>query len=119
MLKFEFLFKFSICYLQLLAPEIMQIGTLDKVNSLIRNEDAGDHKKAHPLIKKFPEEKFFNRVFKDVMEFDLNEKCDFKKLRKETHESYGAVLQARKEKEEAMKAGESDDEIVFSDDEDN
>jgi len=115
----EWLFKFSITYLRLLSSEIMEKKQLDQINSLIRNEDTGDHKKAHPHIKAYPEQNFFQCVFKDALEFDLNEKCNFKELRERTHQEYGEVLQKRKEKEEAMKAGESDDEIEFSDEEDN
>lgn len=111
----EFIFKFSLVYLHTLEKEIIDRKTMTEVNGLLRNEDLGDHKKPHPLIKAWPEQDFFRGVIAEALKVNLNDKVNFNDLREREHREGGELLAQRTERIKEMEAECSDDEIVFSD----
>jgi len=116
----EFLFQFSMAYFQELETAIMSNAAMNLVNALLRNEHIDDHKKAHPSISAWPEVKFFEKVLRNATLFDLDSKVDFRDLLEKEHARYAETVLLRRARMDEMKKKdmESDDEIVFSDEED-
>lgn len=111
----DFLFRFSMVYLQNLEAEILKRTTMTAVNALLRNENVDDHKKPHPVIAAFPEAEFFNHVIEKALQFNLDSSVDYKALREREHTAYAALMEARAQRMQQMKDDDSGDEIVFSD----
>eukprot|EP00397_Hematodinium_sp_SG-2012_P018622 GEMP01019083.1.p1 GENE.GEMP01019083.1~~GEMP01019083.1.p1 ORF type:complete len:380 (+),score=105.22 GEMP01019083.1:171-1310(+) len=114
----DFLFRFSIVYLANLESEIVKRTSINAVNSLLRNENVDDHKKPHPVIAAWPEVDFFHHVIEKALQFDLNSALDYKSMCEKEHHLHTQLMAQRRARVAEMAAEASDDEIVFSDEED-
>ena len=113
----EYIFKFAIQYLTEFEPILMEAKTTSSIMTILRAEDEkADWKLPHDLYERQIEENIFGRIVTEALSVDL--KCDLEEMRSAQRTVVAAAVEAARIRDQELKDLYSDDEIVFSDEED-
>jgi hypothetical protein len=112
----EYLFKFSLKYLETFESELMEAKTTSNLLTVLRAEDErADWKLPHELLERHHKEDIFSEIVNSAGGIDLD--CDLAGLRETEGKAVAAAVDAAKKRDQELKDMYSDDEIVFSDEE--
>jgi hypothetical protein len=96
---------------------LMEAKTTSAIMTILRAEDEkADWKLPHELHEKQIEENIFGRIVTEALSVELD--CDLEALRSSERQAVAAAVEAAKKRDQELKDLYSDDEIVFSDEED-
>jgi len=113
----EYIFKFAIRYMSEFESVLMEAKTTSAIMTILRAEDEkADWKLPHELHEKQVEENIFGRIVTEALSVELD--CDLESLRSSERQSVAAAVEAARKRDQELKDLYSDDEIVFSDEED-
>jgi hypothetical protein len=112
----EYLFKFAIRYVETFESELMAAKTTAELMTILRAEDEkADWKLPADLIERHLKEDVFSEIVSTADGVDLN--CDLAELRETEVKVIAAAVEAARKRDQELKDMYSDDEIVFSDEE--
>ncbi|KAF4709661.1 Rab GTPase-activating protein 1, partial [Perkinsus olseni] len=113
-----YLFKFALMYMQTFENILMECKDTHSVMTILRAEDpACDWKLPKQLAELEEKDKVFEKIVNDALSIDLAE-FDLPKMRAERRAQVAAEVERAKQREQELKDMYGDDEIVFSDEED-
>ena len=113
----EYLFKFAVKYLEIFESELMAASSTSTVMTILRAEDEkADWKLPHELLDRHHQEDIFTTIVNEADSVDLD--CDLPALRETEAKLVAAAVEAARKRDQELKDMYSDDEIVFSDEED-
>ncbi|KAF4715618.1 Rab GTPase-activating protein 1 [Perkinsus olseni] len=113
-----YLFKFALMYMQTFENILMECKDTHSVMTILRAEDpACDWKLPKQLAELEEKHKVFEEIVNDALSIDLAE-FDLPKMRAERRAQVAGEVERAKQREQELKDMYGDDEIVFSDEED-
>ena len=113
----QFIFKFGISYFRTFEAELLACKDTSTLMTILRAEDPKcDWKPTHDMIERQEKEDLFGQIVRDAMDIDLD--VDLEKMREEESIAVAEAVARAKKRDEELKQMYSDDEIVFSDEED-
>ena len=113
----EYIFKFAIQYMSVFESLLMEAKTTSAIMTILRAEDErADWKLPHELHEKQMEENIFGRIVTEAQSVTLD--CDLDSMRSDERKAVAAAVEAAQKRDQELKDLYSDDEIVFSDEED-
>ena len=113
----EYIFKFAIEYMSVFESLLMEAKTTSAIMTILRAEDEkADWKLPHELFEKHTEENIFGKIVTEAQSVTWD--CDLDTMRADERKTVAAAVEAAKKRDQELKDLYSDDEIVFSDEED-
>lgn len=113
----EYLFKFALKYVETFEAELMAAKTTSNIMTILRAEDEkADWKLPHELLERHHKDDVFYEIVASATSVDLD--CDLEALRDAEAKVIAAAVEAARKRDQELKDMYSDDEIVFSDEED-
>jgi hypothetical protein len=113
----EYLFKFALKYVEAFEAELMAAKNTSNVMTILRAEDErADWKLPHDLLERHHNDDIFSEIVSAATSVDLD--CDLDALRESEAKIIAAAVEAARKRDQELKDMYSDDEIVFSDEED-
>lgn len=110
----EYIFKFAIQYMSEFESVLMEAKSTSSIMTILRAEDEkADWKLPHELYEKQMEKNIFGRIVTEALSVDLD--CDLEELRSSERKAVAAAVEAARKRDQELKDLYSDDEIVFSD----
>ncbi len=112
----EYIFRFSLKYLQTLESELMEAKDTHHIMTLLRAEDPrADWKLPPHLMERHLSEDIFIKIVTEASSVDLG--VDLDSLRHAEGRKVAEAVEAARKRDQELKELYSDDEIVFSDEE--
>ena len=113
----EYLFKFALAYIEKFESELMAASSTHSQMTILRAEDdKADWKLPPMLLQRHLEEQVFDAIVNDALNIELE--FDFEDMKVQERTIVAAAVAAALKKDQELKDLYSDDEIVFTDDED-
>jgi hypothetical protein len=113
----EYIFKFAIRYMQEFEAKLMECKSTSQLMTILRAEDdRADWKLPQELLELHHRDNVFYKIVTEAIAVDLD--CDLETLRKVERSTVAAAVEAARKRDQELKDMYSDDEIVFSDEED-
>jgi hypothetical protein len=112
----EYLFKFALRYVETFESELMSAKTTADIMTILRAEDEkADWKLPHELLERHNKDDVFGEIVNSSDSVDLD--CDLAGLRESEAQLVAAAVETARKRDQELKDMYSDDEIVFSDEE--
>ena len=113
----EFLFKFGLAYFDTFEKELMNAKDTHSIMTILRAEDPKcDWKPPHDMIARHEKDDLFGGIVRDALSVQIE--ADLETLRQLELTLVAEAVERAKKRDEELKQLYSDDEIVFSDEED-
>lgn len=110
----EYVFRFAMCFVKEFEAELMEAKGTSGCGTILRMEDPSGQWKFPSQIDPIR----FDTVLLEALTFDLGPAGDLAKMREEEGKIVAEQMAKARQRTQELKDAESDDEIVFSDEED-